>query len=64
MVDALEFDLMREKSSGEGELDETWVSAPHCQVGAGATVEDPPNTIQPSLLQDLQYERRVKSRRV
>ena len=56
-VDALEFDLTREDSSVEGERDDMGISAPPtARSVTAATVEDPPNTIQPSFLLDLQHE--------
>ena len=52
MVDVLEFDLTREDSSVEGERDDIVMSALPIPI----TVEDPPNTIQPSLWEELQHE--------
>ena len=57
VVNALEFDLTREDSSVEGERDDMGMSAPPTARSVVASaVEDPPNVIQPSLLQDLQHE--------
>ena len=52
VVDALEFDLTREDSSVESERDDIVMSA----LPIPTTVEDPPNTIQPSLREELQHE--------
>ena len=57
VVDALEFDLTREDSSVEGERDDMGMSVlPTARSVTVSTVEDPPNTTQPSFRQELQHE--------